>query len=82
MNHDNVGRMIFDDQIFTSFKTSKELFSTALYPLKYSSKIRQFGVYIFVLTCFAAECHWAKNIWEDHDQYGETPTDEQVSAMD
>ena len=82
MNHDNVSRMIFNDQIFSSFKTSKELLSISLYALKYSSKIRQFGVIHFRFELFAAECHWAKKTWEDYDQYGETPTDEQVSAMD
>ena len=45
------------------------------------AKVRQFGVYTFFLTCFAAEFHWTEIILVFAHQYGQTLTDEQVNAM-
>ena len=46
------------------------------------AKIKQFGVYTFLLSCSAAEFHWTEIIQVVARQYGEILTDEQVNAMD
>ena len=83
MNHDNVRRIISDDQIFSSFKNIR---GTPHYfhnmPLDVLVKIGQFGVYTFFLTCSAAEFHWTEIIQVVARQYGQTLTDKQVIPMD
>ena len=63
VNHDNVGRMASDDQIFSSFEnirgTPQYLCNMLLDVL---AKTRQFGMYNFFLTCSAAEFHWTEII--------------------
>ena len=81
--HNNVRRMISDDQIFSSFKNIRgtpQYFHNML--LDVLAKIRQFGVYTFFLSCSAAEFHWTEIIQVVACQYGEILTDEQVNAMD
>ena len=83
VNHDNIRRMISDDQIFSSFQNIRgtpQYFHNML--LDILAKIRQFGVCTFFLTCFAAEFHWTEIIRVVAHQYGQTLTDEQVNAMD
>ena len=63
VNHDNVRRMISNDQIFSSFKNIRrapQYFHNML--LDILAKIRQFGVYTFFLSCYAAELHWTEII--------------------
>ena len=82
VNHNNVRRMISDDQIFSSFKNIRgtpQYFHNML--LDVLAKIRQFGVYTFFLSCSAAEFHWTEIIQVVARQYGEILTDEQVNAM-
>ena len=82
VNHNNVRRMISDDQIFSSFKNggTPQYFHNML--LDVLAKIRQFGVYTLFLSCSAAEFHWTEIIQVVACQYGEILTDEQVNAMD
>ena len=83
MNHNNVRRMISDDQIFSLFKNIRgtpQYFHNML--LDVLVKIRQFGVYTFFLSCSAAEFHWIEIIQVVACQYGEILTDEQINAMD
>ena len=83
VNHNNVKRMISDDQIFSSFKNIRgtpQYFHNML--LDVLAKIRQFGVYTLFLSCSAAEFHWTEIIQVVACQYGEILTDEQVNAMD
>ena len=83
VNHNNVRRMISDDQIFSSFKNIRgtpQYFHNML--LDVLAKIRQFGVYTLFLSCSAAEFHWTEIIQVVARQYGEILTDEQVNAMD
>ena len=82
VNHNNVRRMISDDQIFSSFKNrgTPQYFHNML--LDDLAKFRQFGVYTFCLSCSAAEFHWTEIIQVVACQYGEILTDEQVNAMD
>ena len=62
VNHNNIRRMISDDQIFSSFKSIREspqYFHNML--LNGLAKIRQFEVYTFFLTCSTAVLvmfHW------------------------
>ena len=82
-NHNNVRRMISDDQIFSSFKNIRgtpQYFHNML--LDVLAKIRQFGVYTFFFSCSAAEFQWTEIIQVVPRQYGEIQTDEQVNAMD
>ena len=75
--------MISDDQIFSSFQNiggTPQYFHNML--LDVLTKIRQFGVYTFFLTCSAAEFHWTEIIQVVAHQYGQTLTDEQVNVMD
>ena len=62
VNRDNVGRIMSDDQIFSSFKNIRgtpQYFHNMLSLLMdVLTKTRQFGLYTFFLTCFAAEFHW------------------------
>ena len=83
MNHGNVRRMISDDQIFFSFKSSMgtpQYFHNML--LDALAKTRQFGVYTIFLTCSAGEFLCTEIIQVVACQYGQTLTDEQVNAMD
>ena len=82
VNHNNVRRMISDDQIFSSFKNrgTPQYFHNML--LNFLAKIRQFGVCTFFLSCSAAEFHCTEIIQVVARQYGEKITEEQVSAMD
>ena len=83
VNHDNVRRMISDDQIFSSFQSitgTIQYFHNMLVDV--IAKIRQFGVYTFFLTCFVAEFYWTEIIQVVAPQYGETLTNEQVNALD
>ncbi len=83
VNPDHVRRMISEDQIFASFKTIRgtpQYFHNML--LDVLAKIRQFGPPTFFLTCSAAEFHWTEIVKIVAQQYGETPTDEQVNLMD
>ena len=62
VNHDNVRRMISDDQIFSSFQSitgTIQYFHNMLVDV--IAKIRQFGVYTFFLTCFVAEFYLKRN---------------------
>ena len=70
------------NQIFSSFKNrgTPQYFHNML--LNVLAKIRQFGVYTFLLSCSAAEFHWTEIIQVLACQYGEKLTDEQVNAMD
>ena len=82
VNHNNVRRMIPDDQIF-SFKNIRgtpHYFHNML--LDVLAKIRQFGVYTSFLTCSAAEFCWTEIIQVVARQYGEVFSDEQVNGMD
>ena len=82
MNHNNVRRMISDDQIF-SFKNIRgtpQYFHNML--VDSLAKIRQFEVYTFFLSCPVAEFHWTEIIQVVSHPYGEMLTDEQVNAMD
>ena len=83
VNHDNVRKMISDDQTFSSFRnirrTQQYLHNMLLDVL---AKIRQFGVYTFFLTCSATQFHWAEIIQVVARQYGQTLNDEEVNAMD
>ena len=79
VNHNNVRRMISDDQIFSSFRNirgTSQYFHNML--LDVLAKIRQFGVFTFFLRCSAAEFHWTEIIQVAARQYGEILTDEQV----
>ena len=82
VNRGNVRGMISDDQIFSCFKKIR---GTPQYfcdmPVDVLSKIMQFGVHTFVLTCSVAEFHWTEMIQVVAPQYGETLTNEQVNAM-
>ena len=82
VNHDSVGRMMSDDQIFSSFKNRRipQYFRKML--LDVLAKTKQFGVYTFFLTCSAAEFHWTEIIQVVARQYGQTLTDEDINAMD
>ena len=82
VNHNNVRRMISDDQIFSfkSIRGTPQYFHNML--LDVLAKIRQFGVYTLFLSCSAAEFHWTEIIQVVACQYGEILTDEQVNAMD
>ena len=82
VNHDSVGRMMSDDQIFSSFKNRRipQYFRKML--LDVLAKTKQFGVYTFFLTCSAAEFHWTEIIQVVARQYGKTLTDEEINAMD
>ena len=83
VNHDNVRKMIYDYQIFSSFKNIRgtpHYFHNML--LDVLAKIRQFGLYTFFLTWCAAEFHWTEIIQVVACQYGQTLTDEQVNTMD
>ena len=57
VNHNNVRRMIPDDQIFSSFN---QYFHNML--LDVLAKIRQLGVYTFFLSSSAVEFHWTEII--------------------
>ena len=62
VNHNDVRRMISNDQIFSSFKNIRgtpQCFHNML--LDVLAKIRQFRVYTF-LSCSAAEFHWTEII--------------------
>ena len=83
VNHNNVRRMISDDQILSKFKNIRgtpQYFHNML--LDVLSKIRWFGGYTFFLSGSAAELHWAEIIQVVSHQYGEILTDEQVNTMD
>ena len=82
VNHNNVRRMISDDQIFSSFKNrgTPQYFHNML--VDSLAKIRQFGVYTFFLSCSVAEFHWNEIIQVASHPCGEMLTDEQVNAMD
>ena len=83
VNHENVRRMISDDQIFSSFKNIRgtpQYFNSML--LNVLAKTRQFGVYTFFVTCSAAEFHWTEIIQVIAGQYRQTLTHEQVNEMD
>ena len=83
VNHNNVRRMISDDQILSKFKNIRgtpQYFHNML--LDVLSKIRWFGGYTFFLSGSAAELHWAEIIQIVSHQYGEILTDEQVNTMD
>ena len=83
MNHNNVRRMISDDQIFSSFKNIRgtpRCFHNRL--LDVLAKIRQFGLYTFFLSCSAFEFHWTEIIQVVPREYREILTDEQVNAVD
>ena len=83
VNHDNVRRMIFDYQIFSSFKNIRgtpQYFNNIL--LDVLAKISQCRVYIFSLTCSAAAFHWTEIIQIVAHQYGQTLTGEKVNPMD
>ena len=83
VTHDNVRRVISDDQIFSSFKKiwgTPKYFCNMLVDVL--ARLRQFGVYTFFLTCSVAEFHWTEIIHIGAPQYGETLTNEQVNAMD
>ena len=83
VNHNHVRRMISDDQISSAFKNIRgtpHYFHNML--LDVLAKIKQFGVYTFLLSCSAAEFHWTEIIQVVARQYGEILTDEQVNAMD
>ena len=70
VNHDNVRRMISDDQIFSSFKNIRgtpQYFHNML--LDVLSKNRQLGVYTLFLTCSAAKFDLADIIKVIADQY-------------
>ena len=79
VNHNNVRRMISDIRFSRHLKT---VLSTHNMLLDALTKIRQFGVYTFFLSCSAAEFHWTEIIQVVARQYGEILTDEQVNAMD
>ena len=81
MNHNHVRRMISDDQIFSAFKNrgTPHYFHNML--LDVLAKIKQFGVYTFLLSCSAAEFHWTEIIQVVALQHGEILTDDQVNAM-
>ena len=77
VNHDNVRRMISDDQIFSSFKNIRgtpQYFHNML--LDVLAKTRQLVVYTFFFTCSAAEFHWTKIIQVVARQCGQMLTDE------
>ena len=70
VNHENVTKMISDDQIFSSFKNIRgalQFLHNML--LDVLAKIRQFGVYAFFLTCSAAEFHWTEIVQIVAHQY-------------
>ena len=82
MNHNHVRRMISDDQIFSGFKNIRgtpHYFHNML--LDVLAKIKQFGVYTFLLSCSAAEFHCTEIIQVVALQHGEMLTDDQVIAM-
>ena len=82
VNHNNVRRMISDDQIssFKSIRGTPQYFHNML--LDVLAKIRQFRVYTFFLSCSLVEIHWTEIIQVVTCQFGEILTDEQVNAMD
>ena len=83
VNHDNVRRILSDDQVFSSFKNIRETlqyFHDML--LDILAKIRQFGVHTFFLTFSALEFHWTEITQVVACQYGQKLTDELVNAMD
>ena len=81
MNHDNVRRMISNDQIF-SLKT-EELHSTFTICCWMSLlKLGSLECTLFFFTCSAAKFHWAEVIQVVGCQYGQALTDEQINAMD
>ena len=82
MNHKDV-RMISDDNISSSFEHvtgTRQYFHIML--LDVLSKIRQFGLCTFFLSCSAAKFHWVEILQVVARQCGETLTREQVNAMD
>ena len=82
VNHNHVRRMISDDQIFSAFKNIRgtpHYFHNML--LDVLAKIKQFGVYTFLLSCSVAEFHHTEIIQVVAHHYGELLTDEQVNAM-
>ena len=82
VNQNSVRSIISDSQIFSfkNIRRTPQYFPNTL--LDGLAKIRQFGVYTFLLSCFAAEFHWTEKIQVVARQYGEILTDEQVNAMD
>ena len=82
VNHNHVRRMISDDQISSAFKNIRgtpHYFHNML--LDVLAKIKQFGVYTFLLSCSVAEFHHTEIIQVVAHHYGELLTDEQVNAM-
>ena len=82
VNHKDV-RMISDDNISSSFEHvtgTRQYFHIML--LDVLSKIRQFGLCTFFLSCSAAKFHWVEILQVVARQCGETLTREQVNAMD
>ena len=82
VNHDNVRKMISDDQIFTSFKNimvTPQYFHNVLLDVLGSL---QFGLYTFFLTCSTSEFLWTEIICLVTYQYGQILTDEQGNATE
>lgn len=83
MNRDKARRMISDHQIFSFFRNIRETshyFHNML--LDVLAKIRQFGLYTFLLTSSTIAFHWNEIIQVIAQQYGRTLTDEEVNAVD
>lgn len=83
MNRDKARRMISDHQIFSFFRNirgTSHYFHNML--LDVLAKIRQFGLYTFLLTASTIEFHWNEILQVTAEQYGRTLTDEEVNAVD